>query len=175
MDVARERALAYVKAVPSRDRVMLVRVDALATPATAFEPEPQKTGAGHLCIAAKCHGADTQAFHLLLNCESVDDASCLCSLGGAGRGEASALTMLSEAGTSVVDMSTLVISARARRASSRVTARAWMLTPRQQGRSMSGDPGHDRVEVMQRFSFRRGRPSQDHDFDSSARAALILA
>ena len=42
MDVARERALAYVKAVPARDRVMLVRVDALATPATAFEPNRKK-------------------------------------------------------------------------------------------------------------------------------------
>src|SRR5205085_3215830 len=42
MDLARERALAYVKAVPSRDRVMLVRADALATPATAFEPDRKK-------------------------------------------------------------------------------------------------------------------------------------
>ena len=42
MDVARDRALAYVKAVPARDRVMLVRVDALATPATAFEPNRKK-------------------------------------------------------------------------------------------------------------------------------------
>jgi hypothetical protein len=42
MDVARERALAYVKAVPARDRVMLVRVDALATPATSFEPDRRK-------------------------------------------------------------------------------------------------------------------------------------
>ena len=42
MDAARERALAYVKAVPGRDRVMLVRVDALATPATAFEPDRRK-------------------------------------------------------------------------------------------------------------------------------------
>ena len=33
---------AYVKAVPARDRVMLVRVDALATPATAFEPDRKK-------------------------------------------------------------------------------------------------------------------------------------
>jgi hypothetical protein len=42
MDVAKERALAYVRAVPARDRVMLVRVDALATPATAFEPNRRK-------------------------------------------------------------------------------------------------------------------------------------
>ncbi|MGI8989246.1 MAG: vWA domain-containing protein [Bryobacteraceae bacterium] len=37
MDTARSRALAYVKALPAGDRVMLVRADALATPATAFE------------------------------------------------------------------------------------------------------------------------------------------
>jgi hypothetical protein len=42
MDVARERAQAYVKAAPPRDRVMLVRVDALATPATSFEPDRRK-------------------------------------------------------------------------------------------------------------------------------------
>lgn len=42
MDAARERAHAYVKAIPSRDRVMLVRADALATPATAFEPNRSK-------------------------------------------------------------------------------------------------------------------------------------
>ena len=38
MDLARERARRYVPRLPSRDRVMLVRADALATPATAFEP-----------------------------------------------------------------------------------------------------------------------------------------
>ena len=37
MDEARSAALAYLKTLPSRDRVMLVRADALATPATAFE------------------------------------------------------------------------------------------------------------------------------------------
>jgi hypothetical protein len=37
MDLARERARDYVRAAPSRDRIMLVRADALATPATAFE------------------------------------------------------------------------------------------------------------------------------------------
>jgi hypothetical protein len=37
MAVAQERAKAYLKAIPSRDRVMLVRADAMATPATAFE------------------------------------------------------------------------------------------------------------------------------------------
>ena len=42
MDVARERARAYVRAVPAGDRIMLVRADALTTPATAFEPERKK-------------------------------------------------------------------------------------------------------------------------------------
>ncbi len=37
IDAARERALAYLKSLPAGDRVMLVRADALATPATAFE------------------------------------------------------------------------------------------------------------------------------------------
>ncbi len=37
MDLARERARRYLRALPARDRVMLVRADALATPATAFE------------------------------------------------------------------------------------------------------------------------------------------
>jgi hypothetical protein len=42
MDIARERARAYVRAVPPRDRIMLVRADALTTPATAFEPDRKK-------------------------------------------------------------------------------------------------------------------------------------
>lgn len=37
MDEAKRLARAYVRSLPSRDRVMLVRADALATPATAFE------------------------------------------------------------------------------------------------------------------------------------------
>jgi hypothetical protein len=36
MDVARRRALEYLRAVPSSDRVMLVRADQLATPVTPF-------------------------------------------------------------------------------------------------------------------------------------------
>jgi len=38
-DESRGAALAYVKALPSRDRVMVVRADALATPVTAFETD----------------------------------------------------------------------------------------------------------------------------------------
>ncbi len=37
LDQAKTSALAYINALPRRDRVMLVRADALATPATAFE------------------------------------------------------------------------------------------------------------------------------------------
>jgi hypothetical protein len=37
MDTARAAARAYVRSLPSRDRVMIVRADALATPATSFE------------------------------------------------------------------------------------------------------------------------------------------
>jgi hypothetical protein len=39
IDEARAAARAYIKALPSRDRVMLVRADALATPVTAFESD----------------------------------------------------------------------------------------------------------------------------------------
>ena len=42
---ARERARQYLHALPARDRVMLVRADALATPATAFEPDHKKVEA----------------------------------------------------------------------------------------------------------------------------------
>ncbi|MCU1335525.1 MAG: hypothetical protein JWO19_1106 [Bryobacterales bacterium] len=37
MDQAKANARAYLRSIPRRDRVMLVRADALATPATAFE------------------------------------------------------------------------------------------------------------------------------------------
>jgi hypothetical protein len=45
MDIARQNARDYLRAVPARDRVMLVRADALATPATAFEPDHRKVEA----------------------------------------------------------------------------------------------------------------------------------
>jgi hypothetical protein len=45
MDVARERARRYVQALPATDRVMLVRADALATPATVFETDHAKVQA----------------------------------------------------------------------------------------------------------------------------------
>jgi hypothetical protein len=42
MDLARDRARRYIRALPARDRVMLVRADALSTPATAFEPDHRR-------------------------------------------------------------------------------------------------------------------------------------
>lgn len=42
MEEARARARAYLKSVPASDRVMLVRADALTTPATAFESDRAK-------------------------------------------------------------------------------------------------------------------------------------
>ena len=39
MDLARQSARQYLRALPAGDRVMLVRADSLATPATAFEPD----------------------------------------------------------------------------------------------------------------------------------------
>ncbi len=54
MDLARDRARQYLRALPARDRVMLVRADALATPATAFEPDRGKLEAA---IAASQPGA----------------------------------------------------------------------------------------------------------------------
>jgi hypothetical protein len=42
MEEARDRARVYLKSVPSSDRVMLVRADALTTPATAFESDRAK-------------------------------------------------------------------------------------------------------------------------------------
>jgi hypothetical protein len=52
MDVARDRARQYLKALPVRDRVMLVRADALATPATSFEQDHRKVDTAiHNCAA----------------------------------------------------------------------------------------------------------------------------
>ena len=48
MDAARQRARQYVRSLPLHDRVMLVRADALATPATAFEPDRRKVDAAIL-------------------------------------------------------------------------------------------------------------------------------
>ena len=47
LDEARDSARAYLRSLPRRDRVMLVRADALATPATAFESDFGSGGRGH--------------------------------------------------------------------------------------------------------------------------------
>jgi hypothetical protein len=54
MDVARDRARQYLRALPARDHVMLVRADAMATPATTFEPDRRKVEAA---IAASQPGS----------------------------------------------------------------------------------------------------------------------
>jgi len=48
MDDARDKARAYVKSLPVSDRVMLVRADGLATPATSFELDRGKLERGIL-------------------------------------------------------------------------------------------------------------------------------
>jgi hypothetical protein len=45
MQIAIERARQYLRALPARDRVMLVRADALTSPVTAFEPDRRKVDA----------------------------------------------------------------------------------------------------------------------------------
>jgi hypothetical protein len=45
MDMARQSGREYLRALPAGDRVMLVRADALATPATSFEPDHRKVEA----------------------------------------------------------------------------------------------------------------------------------
>ena len=57
MDVARDRARQYLKALPVRDRVMLVRADGMATPATAFELDRKKIEDAIKASAARLHGA----------------------------------------------------------------------------------------------------------------------
>ncbi|HVV44503.1 MAG TPA: hypothetical protein VHC72_04835, partial [Bryobacteraceae bacterium] len=42
MDLARANAISWLRAVPDSDRVLLVRADALATPATAWETDHVK-------------------------------------------------------------------------------------------------------------------------------------
>jgi hypothetical protein len=48
MDVGRQRASQYARSLPAGDRIMLVRADALATPATVFEPDRNKLQAAIL-------------------------------------------------------------------------------------------------------------------------------
>jgi hypothetical protein len=64
MDSARDRATAYVRALPSSDHVMLVRADSLATPATAFESNHAKVLAA---ITASVPGSTSLNVHQALN------------------------------------------------------------------------------------------------------------
>jgi hypothetical protein len=64
MDSARDRAKAYVNALPSSDLVMLVRADSLATPATAFESNHVKVLAA---ITATVPGSTSLNVHQALN------------------------------------------------------------------------------------------------------------
>ena len=50
-----------MQSLPRRDRVMLVRADALATPATAFESEPQRRWRRDPAIAARRIGVESGA------------------------------------------------------------------------------------------------------------------
>lgn len=59
MDIARDRARRYLRALPARDRVMLIRADGLATPVTAFEPDHSRVEA-----AIQSSEAGTTALHL---------------------------------------------------------------------------------------------------------------
>ena len=59
MDLARQRARQYLRALPARDRVMLVRADALATPATAFEPDHKKVEAAIRGLRSRRHRAQS--------------------------------------------------------------------------------------------------------------------
>jgi len=67
MDQAKANARAYLRSIPRRDRVMLVRADALATPATAFESsrsvlesaiQQSQPGASELNLAQALEFAD---------------------------------------------------------------------------------------------------------------------
>ncbi len=56
MDVARANAIAWLRAVPDSDRVLLVRADALSTPATAWETDHVKVARAIL----ETHAGETQ-------------------------------------------------------------------------------------------------------------------
>jgi von Willebrand factor type A domain/Aerotolerance regulator N-terminal len=64
MDSARDRAKAYVNALPSSDQVMLVRADSLTTPATPFESNHAKVLAA---ITATVPGSTSLNVHQALN------------------------------------------------------------------------------------------------------------
>jgi len=74
MDQAKASARAYLRSIPRRDRVMLVRADALATPATAFE-----SGRGVLDSAIQQSQAGASALNLSQALEFAERAQKLQS------------------------------------------------------------------------------------------------
>ena len=79
MDVARLRAIQYVRSLPRRDRVMLVRADGLATPATSFEADRAKLEA-----AIRASEPSSTALHLP---QALAFAQHVLSQDGRNRGE----------------------------------------------------------------------------------------
>ena len=59
MDDAHGARRAYIRSLPADDRVMLVRADALATPATAFEPNRRKSEEAIAASAARRDGVES--------------------------------------------------------------------------------------------------------------------
>ncbi|MBM3774660.1 MAG: VWA domain-containing protein [Acidobacteria bacterium] len=64
IDEARSQALAYMRTLPSIDRLMLVRADALATPATPFEPLESREGRRKLEDAIRASAPGVTALNL---------------------------------------------------------------------------------------------------------------
>ena len=79
MDLAKADALAYIRALPSTDRVMIVRTDALPTPATVFESSRTV-----LEDAIKSTRAGSSALQLQ---EAINFAQQMQRLHGRGQGE----------------------------------------------------------------------------------------
>ena len=79
MELAKADALAYVRALPATDRVMLVRTDALPTPATVFESSRTV-----LEDAIKATKSGSSALQLQ---EAINFASQMQRLHGRGQGE----------------------------------------------------------------------------------------
>jgi len=86
IDTARRRAAEWLSAVPAGDRVMLVRADALATPATAFESDRSRVRAA---IAASEPGATaldlTGAIQFARRAQSMQHAGGEVAYAGSGR------------------------------------------------------------------------------------------
>ena len=77
MDLARANAIGWLRAVPTSDRVLLVRADALATPVTAWELDRRNVSARHPRIASRRHGPESIAESTVraANCSAAADRS----------------------------------------------------------------------------------------------------